>query len=145
MATGLEFHTPGGITPGPRACVARLAKALGLRLTVGFQPQGGDPPPSPPPAATATEDSFDLAPVGTIAEADRDTRSVCVKTEDGWYRTGGMHAIAVEYMPPCRVIRWGERTMTTTGGTLNQENAAEYPESRIHTESGYNESATWRG
>ena len=35
-------------------------------------------------------------------------KDVAIKTEDGWHRTGGMHAIAVEYMPTCRVIRWGE-------------------------------------
>ena len=56
---------------------------------------------------TTTED-FDNAPEGTIVEGTMPPKAVAVKTEDGWYRTGGMHAIAVEYMPTCRVIRWGE-------------------------------------
>ena len=60
-----------------------------------------------PATLTAAQD-FDKAPVGTIVEAPMYPKDVAVKTEDGWYRTGGMHAIAVEYMPTCRVIRWGE-------------------------------------
>lgn len=59
-----------------------------------------------PVTLTTTED-FEDAPEGTIAESTMYPKGVVVKTEDGWYRTGGMHAIAVEYMPPCRVIRWG--------------------------------------
>lgn len=60
------------------------------------------------PVTLATAKDFDKAPVGTIVEATMYPKDVAVKTEDGWYRTGGMHAIAVEYMPTCRVIRWGE-------------------------------------
>lgn len=60
------------------------------------------------PATLTTTEDFDKAPVGTIVEATMYPKDVAVKTEDGWYRTGGMHAIAVEYMPTCRVIRWGE-------------------------------------
>ena len=59
------------------------------------------------PATLTTTEDFDKAPVGTIVEAPMYPKDVAVKTEDGWYRTGGMHAIAVEYMPTCRVIRWG--------------------------------------
>ena len=59
------------------------------------------------PATLTTTEDFDKAPVGTIVEATMYPKDVAVKTEDGWYRTGGMHAIAVEYMPTCRVIRWG--------------------------------------
>lgn len=59
------------------------------------------------PAPLTTADDFDKAPVGTIVEAAKYPKDVAVKTEDGWYRAGGMHAIAVEYMPSCRVIRWG--------------------------------------
>ena len=60
------------------------------------------------PATLTTAEDFDKAPVGTIVEAPMYPKDVAAKTEDGWYRTGGMHAIAVEYMPTCRVIRWGE-------------------------------------
>lgn len=60
------------------------------------------------PATLTTADDFDKAPEGAIAESTMYPKGVAVKTEDGWYRTGGMHAIAVEYMPTCRVIRWGE-------------------------------------
>lgn len=60
------------------------------------------------PATLTTAQDFDKAPVGTIVEAPMYPKDVAVKTEDGWYRTGGMHVIAVEYMPTCRVIRWGE-------------------------------------
>ena len=60
-----------------------------------------------PVTLTTTED-FDNAPEGTIVEGPMYPKAVAIKTEDGWYRTGGMHAIAVEYMPTCRVIRWGE-------------------------------------
>lgn len=59
------------------------------------------------PATLTTHQDFDKAPEGTIVEATMYPKDVAVKTEDGWYRTGGMHAIAVEYMPTCRVIRWG--------------------------------------
>lgn len=59
------------------------------------------------PATLNTAEDFEDAPVGTIVEAAMYPKDVAVKTEDGWYRTGGMHAIAVEYMPTCRVIRWG--------------------------------------
>ena len=59
------------------------------------------------PATLTTTEDFDKAPVGTIVEAPMYPKDVAIKTEDGWYRTGGMHAIAVEYMPTCRVIRWG--------------------------------------
>lgn len=59
-----------------------------------------------PVTLTTTED-FEDAPEGTIAESTMYPKGVVVKTEDGWYRAGGMHAIAVEYMPTCRVIRWG--------------------------------------
>lgn len=59
------------------------------------------------PATLTTEQDFEDAPEGTIVEATMYPKDVAVKTEDGWYRTGGMHAIAVEYMPTCRVIRWG--------------------------------------
>lgn len=60
------------------------------------------------PVTLNTEQDFENAPEGTIIEAPMYPKDVAVKTEDGWYRTGGMHAIAVEYMPTCRVIRWGE-------------------------------------
>lgn len=60
------------------------------------------------PGTLTTEQDFQDAPEGTIVEAPMYPKDVAVKTEDGWYRTGGMHAIAVEYMPTCRVIRWGE-------------------------------------
>lgn len=60
------------------------------------------------PATLNTADDFDKAPEGTIVEAAIYPKDVAVKTEDGWYRAGGMHAIAVEYMPTCRVIRWGD-------------------------------------
>ena len=60
------------------------------------------------PATLNTTEDFEKAPVGTIVEATEYPHDVAVKNEDGWYRTGGMHAIAVEYMPTCRVIRWGE-------------------------------------
>ena len=60
------------------------------------------------PVTLNTTEDFEKAPVGTIVEAPMYPKDVAVKTEDGWYRTGGMHAIAVEYMPTCRVIRWGE-------------------------------------
>lgn len=60
------------------------------------------------PATLNTEQGFQDAPEGTIVEGPMYPHDVAVKTEDGWYRTGGMHAIAVEYMPTCRVIRWGE-------------------------------------
>ena len=60
------------------------------------------------PVTLTTEQEFGKAPVGTIVEATEYPHDVAVKNEDGWYRTGGMHAIAVEYMPTCRVIRWGE-------------------------------------
>lgn len=60
------------------------------------------------PALLDTYADFNDAPEGTIVEAPMYPKDVAVKTEDGWYRTGGMHAIAVEYMPTCRVIRWGE-------------------------------------
>lgn len=59
------------------------------------------------PATLTTQQDFDKAPEGTIAESTMYPKGVVVKTEDGWYRAGGMHAIAVEYMPTCRVIRWG--------------------------------------
>ncbi|MDK8726765.1 hypothetical protein [Corynebacterium amycolatum] len=59
------------------------------------------------PLTLTTEQDFESAPEGTIVEATMYPKDVAVKTEDGWYRTGGMHAIAVEYMPTCRVIRWG--------------------------------------
>ena len=59
------------------------------------------------PATLTTTEDFEDAPEGTIVEAPMYPKDVAVKTEDGWYRTGGMHAIAVEYMPTCRVIRWG--------------------------------------
>lgn len=59
------------------------------------------------PATLTTAKDFEDAPEGTIAEATMYPKGVVVKTEDGWYRAGGMHAIAVEYMPTCRVIRWG--------------------------------------
>ena len=59
------------------------------------------------PATLTTAKDFEDAPEGTIVEAPMYPKDVAVKTEDGWYRTGGMHAIAVEYMPTCRVIRWG--------------------------------------
>lgn len=59
------------------------------------------------PVTLTTAEDFDKAPEGTIVEAAIYPKDVAVKTEDGWYRTGGMHAIAVEYMPTCRVIRWG--------------------------------------
>ena len=59
------------------------------------------------PATLTTAQDFQDAPEGTIIEATMYPKDVAVKTEDGWYRTGGMHAIAVEYMPTCRVIRWG--------------------------------------
>ena len=59
------------------------------------------------PATLTTTEDFEDAPEGTIIEATMYPKDVAVKTEDGWYRTGGMHAIAVEYMPTCRVIRWG--------------------------------------
>lgn len=61
------------------------------------------------PVTLNTADDFEDAPEGTIIEATIYPKDVAVKTEDGWYRTGGMHAIAVEYMPTCRVIRWGDR------------------------------------
>lgn len=60
------------------------------------------------PVTLNTADDFDKAPEGTIVEAAIYPKDVAVKTEDGWYRAGGMHAIAVEYMPTCRVIRWGD-------------------------------------
>lgn len=60
------------------------------------------------PVTLNTAEDYRDAPDGTIVEATMYPKDVAVKTEDGWYRTGGMHAIAVEYMPPCRVIRWGE-------------------------------------
>ena len=59
------------------------------------------------PATLTTAKDFEDAPEGTIVEATMCPKDVAVKTEDGWRRTGGMHAIAVEYMPACRVIRWG--------------------------------------
>lgn len=59
------------------------------------------------PVTLNTTEDFEKAPVGTIVEAPMYPKDVAVKTEDGWYRAGGMHAIAVEYMPTCRVIRWG--------------------------------------
>lgn len=59
------------------------------------------------PVTLTTAQDFQDAPEGTIVEASMYPKDVAVKTEDGWYRTGGMHAIAVEYMPTCRVIRWG--------------------------------------
>ena len=59
------------------------------------------------PATLTTTEDFDKAPVGTIVEGPMYPKDVAMKTEDGWYRTGGMHAIAVEYMLACRVIRWG--------------------------------------
>ena len=59
------------------------------------------------PVTLTTTKDFEDAPEGTIVEAPMYPKDVAVKTEDGWYRTGGMHAIAVEYMPTCRVIRWG--------------------------------------
>lgn len=59
------------------------------------------------PATLNTAEDFEDAPEGTIIEATMYPKDVAIKTEDGWYRTGGMHAIAVEYMPTCRVIRWG--------------------------------------
>lgn len=59
------------------------------------------------PVTLTTTKGFEDAPEGTIVEATIYPKDVAVKTEDGWYRTGGMHAIAVEYMPTCRVIRWG--------------------------------------
>ena len=61
----------------------------------------------PDPVTLTTTKDFEDAPEGTIVEAPMYPKDVAVKTEDGWYRTGGMHAIAVEYMPTCRVIRWG--------------------------------------
>lgn len=60
------------------------------------------------PATLTTQQDFDKAPEGTIAEAVIYPKDVAVKTEDGWYRARGMHAIAVEYMPTCHVIRWGK-------------------------------------
>lgn len=60
------------------------------------------------PETLITAKDFEDAPEGTIAEAAMYPKDVAVKTEDGWYRAGGMHAIAVEYMPTCRVIRWGD-------------------------------------
>ena len=60
------------------------------------------------PATLTTTQEFQDAPEGTIVEATIYPKDVAIKTEDGWHRTGGMHAIAVEYMPTCRVIRWGE-------------------------------------
>lgn len=62
---------------------------------------------TPDPATLATTEDFEDAPEGTIIEAAMSPKDVAVKTEDGWHRTGGMHAIAVEYMPTCHVIRWG--------------------------------------
>lgn len=59
------------------------------------------------PTTLTTEQEFNDAPEGTIVEGPMSPKDVAVKTEDGWYRTGGMHAIAVEYMPTCRVVRWG--------------------------------------
>lgn len=59
------------------------------------------------PVTLITTDELQAAPEGTIAESTMYPKGVVVKTEDGWYRAGGMHAIAVEYMPTCRVIRWG--------------------------------------
>lgn len=59
------------------------------------------------PATLKTVKDFNDAPEGTIVEATEYPHDVAVKNEDGWYRAGGMHAIAVEYMPTCRVIRWG--------------------------------------
>lgn len=60
------------------------------------------------PATLNTAQEFENAPEGTIVEATMYPEDMAVKTEDGWYRAGGMHAIAVEYMPICRVIRWGD-------------------------------------
>lgn len=59
------------------------------------------------PLTLTTAEDFQDAPEGTIVEGPMSPKDVAVKTEDGWYRTGGMHAMAVEYMPTCRVIRWG--------------------------------------
>ena len=59
------------------------------------------------PATLTTAQDFQDAPEGTIVEGPMYPKDVAIKTEDGWHRTGGMHAIAVEYMPTCRVIRWG--------------------------------------
>lgn len=59
------------------------------------------------PTTLTTAEDFEGAPEGTIVEGPMSPKDVAVKTEDGWYRTGGMHAMAVEYMPTCRVIRWG--------------------------------------
>lgn len=60
------------------------------------------------PVTLTTEQDFEDAPEGTIVEATMFPKDVAVKIEGGWHRAGGMHAIAVEYMPTCRVIRWGE-------------------------------------
>ncbi|OFM53070.1 hypothetical protein HMPREF2681_01760 [Corynebacterium sp. HMSC064H12] len=60
------------------------------------------------PVTLTTEQDFESAPEGTIVEAAEYPHEVAAKTEDGWYRTRGLHSIAVEYMPTCHVIRWGK-------------------------------------
>lgn len=59
------------------------------------------------PATLNTAEDFEDAPVGTIVENIKIPQDVYVKSGAVWYRARGMHAIAVEYMPPCQVIRWG--------------------------------------
>lgn len=59
------------------------------------------------PATLTTAEDFEDAPVGTIVEATEHPHDVIVKNEVAWYKAGDQRAIAVEYEPTCRVIRWG--------------------------------------
>lgn len=59
------------------------------------------------PATLNTTEDFEHAPVGTIVEATEHPHDVIVKNEVAWYKAGDKRAIAVEYEPTCRVIRWG--------------------------------------
>jgi hypothetical protein len=59
------------------------------------------------PLTLNTADDFEEAPVGTIVEVTEYPHDVIVKNEVAWYKAGDKRAIAFEYEPTCRVIRWG--------------------------------------
>ena len=59
------------------------------------------------PVILATEQDFDTAPEGTIAEEAEVPHDLYVKDGSLWWRSCDVAATPLEDMPVCRVVRWG--------------------------------------
>lgn len=60
------------------------------------------------PATLTTQQDFEGAPEGTIAEATTEPNDVYVKAGVRWYIAGYTSTISSKDIPACRVIRWGD-------------------------------------